>query len=123
MSDYGHSTGRIASFFFGILFLFATIYYVWALAAPPGIISNMLSGQEGPVPGWLVPFRALYFSSVTMTTLGFGDMHANCLKLWGHILLTLQVFSGYVILSALITRFAVLFSAGGPADKFSRTKK
>jgi hypothetical protein len=33
-----------------------------------------------------------------------------------------QVILGYVLLGALVTRFAVLFSAGGPAGKFSPTK-
>jgi len=54
-----------------------------------------------------------------MTTLGFGDMHANCQSFWGHLLLTVRVILGYVLLGALITRFAVLFTAGGPAGKFA----
>jgi len=29
---------------------------------------------------------------------------------------------GYVLLGALVTRFAVLFTAGGPAGKFSNDK-
>jgi len=29
---------------------------------------------------------------------------------------------GYVLLGALVTRFAVLFMAGGPAGKFSNDK-
>ncbi len=33
--------------------------------------------------------------------------------------LMLQVILGYVLLGALVTRFAVLFTAGGPAGKFS----
>ena len=32
----------------------------------------------------------------------------------GHILLTLQVLLGYVMLAALVTRLAVLFTTGGP---------
>jgi len=54
-----------------------------------------------------------------MTTLGFGDMYANAQSIWGHILLTFQVILGYVLLGALVTRFAVLFTAGGPAGKFA----
>jgi hypothetical protein len=34
-----------------------------------------------------------------------------------------QVILGYVLLGALLTRFAVLFTAGGPAGKFSPAKK
>ena len=54
-----------------------------------------------------------------MTTLGFGDIYAHPTSFWGHLLLTLQVLLGYVLLAALVTRFAVLFTAGGPAGKFA----
>jgi hypothetical protein len=76
------------------------------------------------VPAWLLPFRSFYFSIVTMTTLGFGDMHANCQSFWGHLLIGIQVLLGYVLLGALVTRFAVLFTAGGPAGTFAdKTRK
>jgi hypothetical protein len=78
---------------------------------------------EPHLPLWhyflLVLLRPIYFSVVTMTTLGFGDMHANPVSVWGHVLLTFQVILGYVLLGALVTRFAVLFTAGGPAGKFA----
>jgi uncharacterized protein YjbI with pentapeptide repeats len=73
-----------------------------------------------PVSWWQVPIRSFYFSTVTMTTLGFGDMHAQSNSICGHVLLTLQVLLGYILLGALITRFAVLFTSGGPAGKFIR---
>ncbi|NOR67208.1 MAG: hypothetical protein GQ528_07620 [Woeseiaceae bacterium] len=60
---------------------------------------------------------------VTMTTLGFGDMYGNAQSIWGHILLTIQVILGYVLLGALVARFAVLFTAGGPAGKFADEEK
>ena len=106
--------------FFTLALIFAALYYVAAIAGPPGVVNSLLQGKEGVVPGWLVPFRAVYFSIVTMTTLGFGDMHANCQSLLGHVLLTLQVLLGYVLLGALVTRFAVLFMAGGPAGRFAK---
>ena len=78
---------------------------------------------EPHLPLWhyfiLLLLRPIYFSVVTMTTLGFGDMYANAQSIWGHLLLTIQVILGYVLLGALVTRFAVLFTAGGPAGKFS----
>ena len=114
ISDYGLSTGRIVATFFISALIFAAFYYIAAIADPPGVVNSLLEGDEGSVPSWLLPVRAIYFSVVTMTTLGFGDMHANCQSLWGHILLTLQVLLGYVLLGALVTRFAVLFTAGGP---------
>jgi len=122
ISDYGISTKRIIAFFVVSALAFAGIYGLSAIACPPGIVNNLLKGDEGPVPLWLVPIRAVYFSIVTMTTLGFGDMHANCQSFWGHLLLTVQVILGYVLLGALVTRFAVLFAAGGPAGRFAESE-
>lgn len=122
MSDYGRSTGRIIFTFFGLALIFAGIYYICALVNSPGIVSNLFEGKEGPVPGWLVPFRTIYFSIVTMTTLGFGDMHANCQSFWGHLLLTVQVILGYVLLGALVTRFGVLFTSGVVPGQFKQQK-
>ncbi|MFH1731352.1 MAG: pentapeptide repeat-containing protein, partial [Planctomycetota bacterium] len=124
MCDYGRSTGRIVGTFFGLAALFAVIYYAGGLCSSPGLVKNLFADGDGPLPWWLVPFRALYFSIVTMTTLGFGDLHAHARSLAGHVLLTLQVLMGYLLLGALVTRFAVLFEAGGPAGKFTpRTKR
>jgi hypothetical protein len=101
------------------LIVFEGVYVNWAGWFPPGIVDSLFVDTKGVVvEWWLVPLRALYFSVVTMTTLGFGDMYANAQSFWGHILLSLQVILGYVLLGALITRFAVLFTAGGPAGKF-----
>jgi len=123
MSDYGLSTGRIILTFFALALIFANIYYHWGRIAPPGIVENLFVDRNGvPVEWWLVPLRTLYFSIVTMTTLGFGDMYANSHSVFGHILLSIQVILGYVLLGALVTRFAVLFTAGGPAGKFSNDK-
>ncbi len=122
MSDYGLSTGRIIITFFVLSLVFAAIYYICGMLNPPGIVSSVFEGKEGLVPVWLVPLRTIYFSIVTMTTLGFGDMHANCQSFLGHLLLTVQVILGYVLLGAMVTRFAVLFTAGGPAGKFSPIK-
>jgi len=121
VSDYGLRTWRIIATFFMLALIFAALYYLAAILSPPGVVNNLLQSNEGVVPGWLVPVRAFYFSVVTMTTLGFGDMHANCQSLCGHVLLTLQVLLGYVLLGALVTRFAVLFTAGGPAGRFAES--
>jgi hypothetical protein len=122
MSDYGRSTWRIIISFFSLAFLFALVYYLCGFVCSKSIISNLLVGDEGLVPSKLVFIRSLYFSVVTMTTLGFGDMHANCQSPGGHILLMIQVMLGYIILAALVTRFAVLFTAGGPSAKFPKRK-
>jgi len=128
ISDYGLSTKQIIKIFFNLVILFAAIYYVWGSIdcyfmnnkAYPGIVSNLFVDRLGvKVAWWIVPLRTLYFSIVTMTTLGFGDMYANAQSFWGHALLSLQVILGYILLGALVTRFAVLFIAGGPAGSFS----
>jgi hypothetical protein len=122
MSDYGLSTGRIVAIFLGVALVFANIYYHWGRIAPPGIVDNLFVGRNGVVvPWWLVPLRAFYFAIITMT-LGFSDMYANAQSIFGHILITVQALLGYVLLGALVTRFAVLFTAGGPAGKFSNDK-
>ena len=124
MSDYGLSTKRIIFTFFGLALIFANIYYHWGRMAPPGIVNNLFVDRNGiEVQWWLVPLRTLYFSIVTMTTLGFGDMYANAQSILGHLLLMVQVILGYVLLGALVTRFAVLFTAGGPAGRFANEKK
>jgi len=137
ISDYGTSTKQIIKTFLQWALIFAAVYLAWGLIDyhfvglkdAPGIVSNLfvLEGKQETVSPWLVPFRAFYFSIVTMTTLGFGDMYASAHSflrgLFGHALLALQVILGYVLLGALVTRFAVLFTAGGPAGKFAEEKK
>jgi len=125
MSDYGLSTGRVIATFFILALFFAAIYSNLAYYYPPGIVSNLHVEEHLPIWHYflLLLLRPIYFSVVTMTTLGFGDMYADAQSIWGHILLTVQVILGYVLLGALVTRFAVLFTAGGPAGEFAKEKK
>ena len=108
MSDYGLSTGRIMSSFFILAISFAIAYSLW-----PSFV--MVNNVVGDIRGFV---HALYFSVVTMTTLGFGDIAANPDSWFGQVVLMVQVILGYVHLGALVTRFAVLFAAGGPAGRF-----
>ena len=112
ISDYGLRTWRTIVTFFLLAFLFALIYWLW-----PNCV--MVNREVGDVRGL---WQSLYFSVVTMTTLGFGDIAANPDSWIGQTLLMLQVILGYVLLGALITRFAVLFTAGGPAGRFADEK-
>jgi len=112
-SNYGLSTLRIILAFFILAFAFAGVYWLC-----PNCI--MVNGNVGDLRGLL---HAIYFSVVTMTTLGFGDIAANPDSGWGQVLLMVQVLLGYVLLAALVTRFAVLFTAGGPAGSFSKRPK
>ncbi|MCK5617078.1 pentapeptide repeat-containing protein [Candidatus Pacearchaeota archaeon] len=113
ISDYGRSEGRIVFWFFWLAIMFACVYHIW-----PSCVQ--VNGKVGAFNDF---FHAIYFSIVTMTTLGFGDISANPESWLGQLLLMLQVLLGYVLLGALITRFAVLFTAGGPAGKFTEMDK
>ncbi|MBA7486763.1 hypothetical protein ES707_22324 [subsurface metagenome] len=142
ISDYGRSTGQIILWFFMLAISFATIYFVWGaidyylreVTNEPGIVKKLFIGiqTKGAMSevyySLMIYFRAVYFSVVTMTTLGFGDMYANetrwgCEWWFGHLLLILQVIMGYVLLGALVTRFSILFKAGGPAGTFAKVNK
>jgi len=113
ISDYGLRTWRVIATFFGLAIAFGVVYWLC-----PSCV--MVNDVVGDIRGF---WHALYFSVVTMTTLGFGDIAANPDSWGGQTLLMLQVILGYVLLGALVTRFAVLFTAGGPAGKFSKEKK
>jgi len=113
MSDYGRSTIRILAVFLVLSIVFAVAYW-----AKPDCV--MVNGQVGGLRNFL---HASYFSVVTMTTLGFGDIAANPQSGCGQVLLMLQVFCGYFLLGAIVTRLSILFTAGGPAGRFSKRKK
>jgi len=108
-SDYGRSTRRILAWLVVFSVGFAALYYVWGLIDYPGIVDNLFEVDNAKVRWQHVPMRAFYFSAVTMTTLGFGDIHADSSSHWGHVFLPVQVFLGYIMLGALITRFAIMF--------------
>ena len=108
-SDYGRSTKRILYVFLLLTVFFWGLYYLSGVLCPPGMVENLFEMNGKAVPGELVPMRALYFSVVTMTTLGFGDIHANPQSHMSHIILSFHVLLGYVLLGALITRFAIMF--------------
>ena len=112
-SDYGRSTGRIMFTFFALATAFAFVYFLW-----PCFV--MVNGVVGDIHGFV---HALYFSVVTMTTLGFGDIAANPDSWQGQVVLMVQVILGYVLLGALVTRLAVLFTSDGPAGSFTEMDK
>lgn len=125
ITDYGSSTPRIIYTFILLAIAFGLVYYGFETHPQlDGIIANLRVEKMTDVH---VFARSMYFSIVTMTTLGFGDMHAiktsTLWALFGYFFLTLQVIIGYVLLGALITRLGVLFSGSGLAQKPNKTKK
>lgn len=123
LANYGYSYGtrRIAWTFIFFAFAFASIYMIrtpapacmpWLAFEGESFVEHLeVYNNDGEYVRWLTWVRAIYFSIVTMTTLGFGDIVANPLSLCGNILLILHVGIGYVLLGALITRFAILFQS------------
>jgi len=109
ISDYGLRSWRIIVTFFGLAIAFAVVYWL----CPTFVMVNQVVGD---IRGF---WHALYFSVVTMTTLCFGDIAANPDSWGGQTLLMLQVILGYVLIGALVTRVAVLFTAGGPGGRCS----
>ena len=74
-----------------------------------GILNDGVSKVE-KIPWELILLRALYFSVVTMTTLGFGDIYVSPTCFLTHFLVILQVLIGYILLAAIMTRFAIFFT-------------
>ncbi|MDA3798356.1 MAG: pentapeptide repeat-containing protein, partial [Kiritimatiellae bacterium] len=125
-SDYGYSTKRIVGSFMIAAAFFAFVY--WSV----GLYDFFVHGRSDPCWGmveglfqldgktlmsplsFLAIVRSFYFSVVTMTTLGFGDIYASYDNIIGHIVLAIQVIIGYVLLAVLVTRMSVLFSNDGP---------
>jgi len=124
-SDYGYSTKRIVSSFFVSALFFALIYWTSSVYDYLFNNSNQIWGlveglfqDQGTILMSPLTFdalvRSVYFSVVTMTTLGFGDIYANYSSVIGHSILVIQVIIGYVLLAVLVTRMSVLFSNNGP---------
>ncbi|EHR6003875.1 pentapeptide repeat-containing protein [Vibrio parahaemolyticus] len=99
ISDYGRSPLRVIQSFFSVCMIFAILYYSCG-----SLTNNNSMGM----------LNSIYFSVVTMTTLGFGDISANLDSNVGQILVMLQVVLGYVILGALISVLSNLFTSDGP---------
>ena len=122
-SDFGSSTTRLLQSFLITSVIYTIIYFVPVFIGPDqsfiqGIqFSEVINSTGQPVSYtfnyWGNLLRAFYFSVVTMTTLGFGDISANPTSTCGHFLVISQVLIGYVLLGALITRLSILFQDVG----------
>ena len=87
LTDYGRSLMSVVVFASFLIFGFGSVY-----ARSPGMIA---AGGRQPTP-----FTPYYFSIVTYTTLGFGDVKPN--NLAGEILVSIEVILGYVTLGLLL---------------------
>ena len=95
---YGLHTKRILITGLVAIFLFASLYFTNGLGLPPGQW-GVIDGASPPnsiahVGPWYVRLgNALYFSAITFTTIGYGDLHpVHWAKLAGAIEGVLGVF-------------------------------
>ncbi|MDR3416779.1 MAG: pentapeptide repeat-containing protein [Nevskia sp.] len=91
--DYGRSLLRVALLAAALVVLFGTIY-----ALSPGILDYGYRARTS------TPFTPFYFSIVTYTTLGFGDLRPA--NLYGEIVVSVEVVLGYVTLGLLLAVLA-----------------
>lgn len=107
-SDYGRSLALWASWSTLFVFLFAIAYRfpfpswmsLWLVDLTPHFHQTTGAYIGQPLTFW----DCFYFSVVTFTTLGFGDVVAD--NTAARFLVTLEVIFGYVMLGGLISIFA-----------------
>ena len=89
--DYGRSLLRVATISFGLAAIYGAIYRIF-----PSILDYSESANS-----WFTPY---YFSIVTYTTLGFGDVRpANVV---GEMIVSSEVILGYTTLGLLLSVLA-----------------
>jgi hypothetical protein len=92
-TDYGRSLPRIMFFAFVVAMLYGLIY---------DLQPEMLNyGCGSTIRTWFTPF---YFSIVTYTTLGFGDVFPTTVA--GEIIISTEVILGYLTLGLLLSVLA-----------------
>jgi hypothetical protein len=89
--DYGRSLLRVALLSFGLAGVYGAIYRLF-----PEILDFKQSAQT-----WFTPY---YFSIVTYTTLGFGDIKPKTLL--GELVVSSEVILGYTTLGLLLSVLA-----------------
>ena len=106
-SDYGRSLGLWAFWSFFLAFIFALAYMplptwtpTWMQNFAPQFHQTTGAYSGEPLTFW----NSFYFSVVTFTTLGFGDVVADNAS--ARFLVTLEVIFGYMMLGGLISIFS-----------------
>ena len=106
-SDYGRSLSLWALWSLLIALSFSFVYMPaptwfpgWLQEIMPQFHQVTVTDSNGDLTFW----KSFYFSIVTFTTLGFGDVVAANTS--ARILVTLEVIFGYVMLGGLISIFA-----------------
>ncbi len=104
--DYGWGHWLLVKRFFQLAIIFAVIFWLEGLCHC-GLINwkDSFAAEHNSFWGCMNrAMAAVYFSVVTLTTLGFGDIHAGN---WvGSIVVMIEVILGYVMLGLLISILA-----------------
>jgi len=79
--------------------VFGTVY---TIAGTPGI-AWFTFGKNGADYS---PFAPFYYSIVTFTTLGFGDVTPKIVNGWTPLIVVFEVILGYIMLGGLISILA-----------------
>ena len=110
-SDCGRSMMRWGGFLILNVLLFAFIYWAMDAWMPPAdpFVSHLVKIGEGGLPGGFLPY--LYYSVVTFTTLGYGDVVPQTVA--GQIVLIIHISIGYLGLGALLSILANKFASRG----------
>ena len=82
--------------------------------------SRVIFASSASMRSIYVPIETILISSAAAIK---APIPANPDNWCGQVLLMVQVVFGYVLLGALITRLAVLFTGDGPAGRFAKDKK
>jgi hypothetical protein len=91
--DYGRSLLSVLIAALFLVYVFGSIYASW----PDELLGSTMNGGD--------VFTPFYFSIVTFTTLGFGEIHPMG-HLWGEIIVSIEVILGYLTLGLLLSVLA-----------------
>ncbi len=126
LSDYGSSSVRI-----GLSILIAILFFTDVYLVLGKILLEIFTLPDHQKLLVGSPFhdyiRVLCFAISTMVTLGFGGINIkivsahNWLSTGAFGLVTLNLISGYLFLSVLVTRFGILFQSQAPEQKTKET--
>ena len=99
----------------GLSWMFGYLFVAW-LGTP---LHPAFAFNAGPAGQLMDGFTAYYFSFVTLTTVGYGDI--TPLTNGARALAAMEAMTGTLYVAVLISRLVALYSSPPPADKADKT--